>query len=75
MDLKHIEEGLSVQLMHIGPYSEEPVSLKKMEEFMLQQGLRMNGRHHEIYLSDFRKTAPEIDVNQAPVSLEVNFSY
>ncbi|MGF6845858.1 hypothetical protein QFZ51_001093 [Chitinophaga sp. W3I9] len=59
VDLKHIEEGLSVQLMHIGPYSEEPVSLKKMEEFMLQQGLRMNGRHHEIYLSDFRKTAPE----------------
>ncbi|WP_363431686.1 GyrI-like domain-containing protein [Chitinophaga ginsengisegetis] len=59
VDLKHIEEGLSVQLMHIGPYSEEPASLKKMDDFMQQHGLRMNGRHHEIYLSDFRKTAPE----------------
>lgn len=59
VDLKHIEEGLSIQLMHIGPFSEEPVSLKKMEDFMHQQGVRMNGRHHEIYLSDFRKTAPE----------------
>jgi hypothetical protein len=59
VDLKHIEEGLCVQMMHIGPFSEEPVSLKKMEDFMHQQGLQMNGRHHEIYLSDYRKTAPE----------------
>lgn len=59
VDLKYIEEGWCVQLMHIGPYSEEPVSLKKMDDFMQQQGLHMNGRHHEIYLSDFRKTAPE----------------
>lgn len=58
VDLKYIEEGLCVQLMHIGPYSEEPASLKKMDDFMQQQGLHMNGRHHEIYLSDFRKTAP-----------------
>lgn len=59
VDFKQIEEGWSVQLLHTGPFSEEPVSLKKMDDFMQQQGLRMNGRHHEIYLSDFRKTAPE----------------
>jgi hypothetical protein len=59
VDLKHIEEGLCVQMMHIGPFSEEPVSLKKMEGFMHRHGLQMNGRHHEIYLSDYRKTAPE----------------
>lgn len=59
VDLKYIEEGWCVQLMHIGPFSEEPASLKKMDDFMQQQGLHMNGRHHEIYLSDFRKTAPE----------------
>lgn len=59
VDFKHMEEGLCVQMMHIGPFSEEPVSLKKMDDFMHQQGLQMNGRHHEVYLSDFRKTAPE----------------
>ncbi|WP_245957405.1 GyrI-like domain-containing protein [Chitinophaga flava] len=59
VDLKTIEEGRCVQIMHIGPFSEEPVSLKKLEVLMEQQNLKMNGRHHEIYLSDFRKTAPE----------------
>ncbi|MBS0026287.1 GyrI-like domain-containing protein [Chitinophaga sp. 22321] len=59
VDFKHIEEGLCIQLLHTGPFSEEPGSLKKMEDFMQQRGLQMNGRHHEIYLSDYRKTAPE----------------
>ncbi|WP_247651716.1 GyrI-like domain-containing protein [Chitinophaga eiseniae] len=59
VDYKEIAEGLCVQLLHTGAYSEEPASLKKMDDFMHQHGLKMNGRHHEIYLSDFRKTAPE----------------
>lgn len=59
VDYKEIEEGRCVQILHIGPYSEEPVSLQKMAALMQQEGLTMNGRHHEIYLSDFRKTAPE----------------
>lgn len=59
VDFKHFEEGLCIQLLHTGPFSEEPISLKKMEDFMHQQGLQMNGRHHEIYLSDYRKVAPE----------------
>jgi hypothetical protein len=59
VNLKHMEEGPSVQIMHTGPFSEEPVSLKKLDDFMQQKGLRRNGRHHEIYLSDYRKTAPE----------------
>ncbi|MBO9729212.1 MAG: GyrI-like domain-containing protein [Chitinophaga sp.] len=59
VDFKHIEEGLCVQMLHTGPFSEEPASLKKMDDFMEQQGWKMNGRHHEIYLSDYRKTAPE----------------
>lgn len=54
-----LHEGDCIQMMHVGPYSEEPVSLKLMEEFMQQHGLLMNGLHHEIYLSDPRKTAPE----------------
>lgn len=59
VDFKHMEEGQSVQIMHIGPFSGEAVSLKKLDDFMQQNGLHRNGRHHEIYLSDYRKTVPE----------------
>lgn len=54
-----IAEGKSVQIMHIGPYSEEPASLAKMEEFADGQGYRFHGKHHEIYLGDPRRTKPE----------------
>ncbi|MNW39400.1 hypothetical protein D3C74_164900 [compost metagenome] len=57
------EEGLCVQLMHNGPYSTEPVSLAKMEQFIAANGLvddcGPERRHHEVYMSDPRKTAPE----------------
>ena len=56
-------EGLCVQCMHLGPYDDEPQTVKLMEQFMLDQGLTLditpNRYHHEIYLSDARKTAPE----------------
>lgn len=53
-------EGLSVQIMHIGPFSEEGPTIRKLhQEFLPQNSLTENGRHHEIYLSDFRRTAPE----------------
>jgi len=53
-----MNEGKCVQMMHIGPFSEEPVSLKIMGEFMKEKDFRRNGTHHEIYLSDYRKTEP-----------------
>jgi len=57
------EEGLCVQIMHIGPYSTEPETMKKVEAFLLEQGLKdrlaSGGKHHEIYLSDPRKSKPE----------------
>lgn len=57
------DEGLSVQCMHIGPYDDEPESVSLMEEFALREGYKTDmtdGRmHHEIYLSDPRKCAPE----------------
>lgn len=57
------EEGLSVQMMHIGPYSTEPETMKQIEDFIKQNGLRDRlgdgGKHHEIYLSDPRKGKPE----------------
>ncbi len=45
--------------MHIGPFSEEPATLQKLNQFMQEKGMLKNGLHHEIYLSDFRTTAPE----------------
>lgn len=54
------EEGLSVQMMHLGPYDDEPDSFARMEEFAAGEKLkRLTKNHREIYLSDFRKTAPE----------------
>jgi hypothetical protein len=61
--LAHFEEGLCVQTMHIGPYATEPETLDRMKEFMAENGLRdnvgPNGLHHEIYISDPRKAAPD----------------
>lgn len=52
-------EGKCVQMLHVGPYSTEPETLLKMGAFMDSGGFAKNGLHHEIYLSDFRKIAPE----------------
>jgi len=52
-------EGLSVQILHIGPYSEETDNIEKLHRFAENEGYSMCGKHHEIYLSDARKTAPE----------------
>jgi hypothetical protein len=56
-------EGLCVQTMHIGPYATEPATIEKMKAFMRENGLRdrvgLGGKHHEIYLGDPRRAAPE----------------
>ncbi len=52
-------EGLSAQVMHLGPYSDEGTTVRRLHDFIEGQGYRMRGRHHEIYLSDPRRTAPE----------------
>jgi hypothetical protein len=52
-------EGRCVQVMHVGPYSDESATITAMHEFIVAQGLKPSGRHHEVYLSDPRKTAPE----------------
>lgn len=59
MRFERFEEGLSVQIMHIGPYSEEPRSLEKMQAYIDQHGYRYRGHHHEIYLGDPRRAKPE----------------
>jgi hypothetical protein len=58
--LQFFHEGTAVQIMHIGPYSAEgPTILRLHEEFLPANGLVENGKHHEIYLGDPRKAAPE----------------
>jgi hypothetical protein len=53
------EEGECAQVLHIGPYSTEAATIAMLHEYIDKQGYRLTGKHHEIYLSDFRKTAPE----------------
>ena len=52
-------EGLSAQIMHIGPYSAERPTIEKLHEFIKENGYEQQGKHHEIYLSDPRRTAPD----------------
>ncbi|MBC8204333.1 GyrI-like domain-containing protein [bacterium] len=52
-------EGLSAQIMHIGPYSGERPTILKLHDFIENEGYDRRGKHHEIYLSDPRRTAPE----------------
>jgi len=58
-----IDEGLCVQIMHIGPYDDEPASVALMDKFLAENGYKNDisatRLHHEIYLSDARKVAPE----------------
>jgi hypothetical protein len=53
------DEGLSAQIMHIGPYSEDTPTINKLHQWVDEQGYRLRDKHHEIYMSDPRRTAPE----------------
>jgi hypothetical protein len=58
--LDRLAEGLSVQIMHLGPNSEEVATLARLHhEFLPEHGLVPNGHHHEIYLNDPNRVAPE----------------
>lgn len=52
-------EGLCMQTMHIGPYAAERSTVALMHTWMTENGYRVRGRHHELYLSDPNRTAPE----------------
>jgi len=58
--LESLSEGRSVQTLHVGTFDDEADVLARMhDEFIPGNGLRMVGKHHEIYLSDLRRVAPE----------------
>lgn len=58
-----VDEGLCVQIMHLGPFDDEPASVARMDEYLAANGyandLTPTRLHHEIYMSDARKVAPE----------------
>lgn len=57
--LLEFDEGLSAQILHLGPYSEEAPTIKNLHRWVAKQGYRLRGKHHEIYMSDPRRTKPE----------------
>lgn len=65
-------EGLSAQIMHIGPYSAEKPTVDQLHGSIAENGYRLRGKHHEMYLGDPRKTAPEKlkTIIRQPVSRE-----
>jgi hypothetical protein len=52
-------EGPAIQIMHLGPFSAEKPNIDRLHEWIDAQGFSRSGKHHEIYLNDFTKTAPE----------------
>jgi hypothetical protein len=56
---EHFHEGSSVQIMHIGPYSAEKPNIDRLHSYIAEHGCTEAGKHHEIYLGDPRRTAPE----------------
>lgn len=57
--IEQLEEGRCVQLLHVGPYTEERENINRMRDFARENGFEFRGLHHEIYLSDPRRVAPE----------------
>jgi len=57
--IEDFTEGTSVQLMHIGPYDQEAPTVERMLSFAAEQGFRIAGAHHEIYIGDPNRSAPE----------------
>lgn len=53
------DEGLSAQILYVGPYADEGPTIARLHAFIAENGYELHGKHHEIYLSDPRRTAPE----------------
>jgi hypothetical protein len=52
-------EGFAVQIMYFGPYADEAPTIERLHRFATDSGYQLRGKHHEIYLRDPRRTAPE----------------
>lgn len=56
---ERFEEGRCVTIRHIGPFDQEGPNVERMHAYAAAQGYELHGKHHEIYLNDFTRTAPE----------------
>lgn len=59
VQLETLEEGKCVQILHVGPYDQVRGAIEKMQSFAEENGASFTDKHHEIYLSDPRRIAPE----------------
>lgn len=62
LDLVRFErftEGRAAQILHVGPFSEEGPTIARVHDYIQEMGCSLSGKHHEIYLSDIRRAAPE----------------
>ena len=57
--LETLDDGACVRVLHVGPYADEQPTIEAMHAFAVEQGFELAGRHHEVYLSDPRRTKPE----------------
>ena len=57
--LETLREGQAAQVLYLGPYADEGPTIKRLHDFITEQGYQLACKHHEIYLSDPRRTAPE----------------
>ena len=57
--LERFAEGLAAQVLHVGPYSAEGPTITALHEFISEQGRELAGKHHEIYLGDPARSAPD----------------
>jgi hypothetical protein len=57
--LERFDEGLAAQVLYLGPYADEGPTIAALHAFIAEQGYARRGRHHEIYLGDPRRSAPE----------------
>ncbi len=56
--LETVDEGRSVQVLHVGPYAEERPTIERLRKYVAEHGLAVRGKHHEIYIGDPRRAAP-----------------
>lgn len=59
LEILTLHEGHAAQILHLGPYSEEPATIARLQEFIADGSGSRTGRHHEIYLNDPTSAAPE----------------
>jgi hypothetical protein len=72
--LEIYDEGRAAQILHVGPYRAEMATIDRLHAFIKEQGFHLCGKHHEIYMSDPRRTAPEKfkTILRQPISLEAS---